>query len=477
MPADQLEPRRRSPRGRPGCSPAVRSRSRSSTRCWASICGSCRPGRAGRRRPGARGTRPRARRARRPAILTAERTALNLLTHLSGIATRDPGAGWTRSPAPARGSATPARPCPGLRALEKYAVRCGGGVNHRMSLGDAALIKDNHVAAAGSVSRGDRGGARAAIRTIAAGGRGRHPRPARRGGRRRRVDSFCWTTSRPGRHGGGGPPGTGAATARGCCWRPPAGSPWTGPPRSRPTGVDFLAVGALTHSAPALDLGLDLSREPLALAPCCSGSTCAPASATLRGVLPRAAVDIGARPRRRSAPLIDDVRRRGAAAVLDATERFDGVRPPALRVPAEVIETAAADSADPRCWTALTESIAPGQGRPRGAAAAARPSPPIAPGGTVTQRWVPVRPGRAVRARRAGAVPVQRGDERGAGAGGRACGRSPCTSPPQRDNDGWPDRNVLAACALLGVDEVYAAGGAQGDRAARARRDRHRRRA
>ena len=84
------------------------------------------------------------------AILTAERTALNLLCHLSGVAT------LTRRWADAV-DGTGARirdtrkTLPGLRRLEKYAVRCGGGVNHRMSLSDAALIKDNHVAAAGGV--------------------------------------------------------------------------------------------------------------------------------------------------------------------------------------------------------------------------------------------------------------------------------------------------------------------------------------
>ncbi len=84
-------------------------------------------------------------------MLTAERTALNLLTHLSGIAslTRT----WVDAVAGTSARIRDTRKTlPGLRALEKYAVRCGGGVNHRMSLGDAALIKDNHVAAAGSVT-------------------------------------------------------------------------------------------------------------------------------------------------------------------------------------------------------------------------------------------------------------------------------------------------------------------------------------
>ena len=107
-------------------------------------------------------------------LLTAERTALNLLTHLSGIATSTRR--WVDAVA-----ATPARirdtrkTLPGLRTLEKYAVRCGGGLNHRMSLSDAALIKDNHIAAAGSVAA-----AVAAVRALRPDlrvrGRGRHPR-------------------------------------------------------------------------------------------------------------------------------------------------------------------------------------------------------------------------------------------------------------------------------------------------------------
>ena len=178
---------------------------------------------------------------------------------------------------------------------------------------------------------------------------------------------------------------------------------------------------------------------------------------TLRDVLPRAVVDIGAAVAGVE-PLIADVRRRGAAAVLDASERFDGVRPAALRVPGAVIAASLAGvSAAVRA--ALTESIA----RARVGHAAQLPDErvtPIAPGGTVTQRWVPVRrvglyvpgglalyPSSVVM----NVVPAQV-------AGVRSIAVS---SPPQRDNDGWPDPNVLTACALLGVDEVYAAGGAQ----------------
>ena len=83
-------------------------------------------------------------------MLTAERTALNLLGHLSGVATLTRR--WVDAVAGTGARIRDTRKTmPGLRALEKYAVRCGGGVNHRMSLSDAALVKDNHVVAAGGV--------------------------------------------------------------------------------------------------------------------------------------------------------------------------------------------------------------------------------------------------------------------------------------------------------------------------------------
>lgn len=84
------------------------------------------------------------------AVLSAERVALNFLQHLSGIATatnafvRKVGSGKTRI-------CCTRKTTPGLRALEKYAVRCGGGFNHRFGLDDAILIKDNHVAVAGGI--------------------------------------------------------------------------------------------------------------------------------------------------------------------------------------------------------------------------------------------------------------------------------------------------------------------------------------
>jgi len=84
-------------------------------------------------------------------LLTAERTALNLLCHLSGVATS------TRRWADALDGTVAVvrdtrKTTPGLRALEKYAVRCGGGTNHRMGLSDMALVKDNHIAAAGGIT-------------------------------------------------------------------------------------------------------------------------------------------------------------------------------------------------------------------------------------------------------------------------------------------------------------------------------------
>ena len=93
-------------------------------------------------------------------LLTAERTALNFLCHMSGVATVT--AQWVAAVAGTSVLVRDTRKTmPGLRVLDKYAVRCGGGVNHRMGLGDAALIKDNHVLAAGGVAE-----AVAAVRSV-----------------------------------------------------------------------------------------------------------------------------------------------------------------------------------------------------------------------------------------------------------------------------------------------------------------------
>jgi nicotinate-nucleotide pyrophosphorylase (carboxylating) len=185
------------------------------------------------------------------AVLGAERTALNFLTHLSGIASA------TRNWVTAVGGTGAVirdtrKTLPGLRGLEKYAVRCGGGENHRMGLGDAALIKDNHVAAAGSVA--------AAVTAV----RERAPRLT--------VQVECDTVEQVREAVDAGADfllldnmtlddlraavdlvgdldveleatgGLTLAVAR----------------EVADTGVDYLSVGALTHSSPILDLALDL---------------------------------------------------------------------------------------------------------------------------------------------------------------------------------------------------------------------------
>ena len=183
-------------------------------------------------------------------VLTAERTALNFLCHLSGVAT------LTRRWVDAV-DGTDARirdtrkTMPGLRALEKYAVVCGGGVNHRMSLSDAALVKDNHVVAAGGVVnafervRADYPGLELEIEvdTVA---QAREVIDA--GADLVLLDNMApddmrevvaYSAGRAKLEASGG---LTLDTARAVA----------------ETGVDYLSIGALTHSAPALDIGLDL---------------------------------------------------------------------------------------------------------------------------------------------------------------------------------------------------------------------------
>lgn len=157
-------------------------------------------------------------------------------------------------------------------------------------------------------------------------------------------------------------------------------------------------------------------------------------------------------------PVLDAVRERGAEAVLEACERFDGVRPASLRVPSGVIREAA-EQLDPSVRRALEVSIE----RARRVHADQRRVDVITevvPGGSVTERWLPVaRVGLYVPGGRAvypssvvmNVVPAQE-----AGVPSLVV-----VSPPQKDFDGWPHPTVLAACALLGVEEVYAVGGAQ----------------
>jgi nicotinate-nucleotide pyrophosphorylase (carboxylating) len=183
-------------------------------------------------------------------LLTAERTALNFLCHLSGIASTT--ARWV---AALEGTAARVRDTrkttPGFRALEKYAVRCGGGVNHRTTLSDQALVKDNHVLAAGGVVP--------AYRAV----RARFPdlpvqvEVTTLDQLRELLDAGCdqvlldnmdtatmaeAVTLTAGRARLEASGGLDLARAR----------------EVAETGVDYLAVGALTHSAPVLDVAMDL---------------------------------------------------------------------------------------------------------------------------------------------------------------------------------------------------------------------------
>ncbi|WP_017557976.1 L-aspartate oxidase [Nocardiopsis baichengensis] len=183
-------------------------------------------------------------------LLTAERTALNLLTHLSGIATATRA--WTEAVAGTGARVRDSRKTlPGLRALEKYAVRCGGGENHRMALSDAALVKDNHVVAAGGVEE-----AVHAVRAAFPGvplevevDRTDQIEPALKAGAEEiLLDNF-------------GPDRLRAAVALvagRARLEASGGLTLETAAEVAATGVDYLAVGALTHSSPALDIALDL---------------------------------------------------------------------------------------------------------------------------------------------------------------------------------------------------------------------------
>jgi nicotinate-nucleotide pyrophosphorylase (carboxylating) len=186
-------------------------------------------------------------------LLTAERTLLNLVCHLSGIATAT--AAWVDAVEGTNAKIRDTRKTlPGLRALQKYAVRVGGGVNHRMGLGDAALIKDNHVAAAGSVV--------AALRAV------RSAAPdlpcevevdtleqldevLAEDVELILLDNFpVWQTQIAVQRRNANAPGVLLESSGGLSLG--SAAEYAG------TGVDFFAVGALTHSVRVLDVGLDL---------------------------------------------------------------------------------------------------------------------------------------------------------------------------------------------------------------------------
>jgi nicotinate-nucleotide pyrophosphorylase (carboxylating) len=185
-------------------------------------------------------------------LLGAERTLLNFLTHLSGIATATRA--WADALAGTGCAVRDTRKTlPGLRQLEKYAVRCGGGLNHRMGLGDAALIKDNHVAAAGGVAQ--------AIKAVRAAAPGvplevecddldQVQEALDAGAELILLDNMGLAALRA---------AVGLARGYPSVRLEASGGLRLDQARAvAETGVDFVAVGALTHSSPALDLGLDL---------------------------------------------------------------------------------------------------------------------------------------------------------------------------------------------------------------------------
>jgi nicotinate-nucleotide pyrophosphorylase (carboxylating) len=186
-------------------------------------------------------------------LLTAERTMLNLICHLSGIATTT--AAWVEAVQGTKAKVRDTRKTlPGLRLLQKYAVRVGGGVNHRLGLGDAALIKDNHVAAAGSVVEALRAVRESApdlpcevevdsleqLDAVLA----EKPELIL-------LDNFpVWQTQTAVQRRDARAPAVLLESSGGLSLENAV--TYAG------TGVDYLAVGALTHSVRALDIGLDM---------------------------------------------------------------------------------------------------------------------------------------------------------------------------------------------------------------------------
>lgn len=186
-------------------------------------------------------------------LLTAERTALNLLCHLSGVATAT--AAWV-SEVDGTGAAIrdSRKTLPGLRLLQKYAVRCGGGVNHRLGLGDAVLIKDNHVVAAGSVTaalEAARAHAPELPCEVEVDSLAQLEEALAASADEVLLDNFT-------------PEECAQAVARRDDVSPKTRLESSGGltlDRGKAyaeSGVDYLSVGGLTHSSPALDLGMDL---------------------------------------------------------------------------------------------------------------------------------------------------------------------------------------------------------------------------
>ncbi|ACC40843.1 MULTISPECIES: carboxylating nicotinate-nucleotide diphosphorylase [Mycobacterium ulcerans group] len=192
-------------------------------------------------------------RAQTRGLLTAERTMLNLVCHLSGIATAT--AAWVEAVHGTKAKIRDTRKTlPGLRALQKYAVRVGGGVNHRLGLGDAALIKDNHVAAAGSVLEALRAVRAAApdlpceveVDSLEQLDEVLPEKPELI-----LLDNFpVWQTQTAVQRRDSRAPTVLLESSGGLSLDTAA--------TYAATGVDYLAVGALTHSVRVLDIGLDM---------------------------------------------------------------------------------------------------------------------------------------------------------------------------------------------------------------------------
>jgi nicotinate-nucleotide pyrophosphorylase (carboxylating) len=183
-------------------------------------------------------------------LLTAERTALNYLCHLSGVATTTNA--WVQALSSTRAQVRDTRKTlPHFRALEKYAVRCGGGVNHRATLSDQALVKDNHVLAAGGVVE-----AYEAVKT-------RYPTlPVQvevttleqlRSLLEVGADQILLDNMSTAQMAEAVQINAGRAKLEAS-----GGLTIDRAREVAATGVDFLAVGALTHSAPVLDIAMDL---------------------------------------------------------------------------------------------------------------------------------------------------------------------------------------------------------------------------
>ncbi|MFG2719555.1 histidinol dehydrogenase [Streptomyces sp. NPDC048416] len=182
-----------------------------------------------------------------------------------------------------------------------------------------------------------------------------------------------------------------------------------------------------------------------------------PEGGALRDLLPRAEFDVEAA-LDKVRPICEDVHHRGTAALIEYAERFDGVKLERVRVPARALKEAL-EQLDPQVRAALEESVRRARIVHRAQRRADRTTQ-VVPGGSVTEKWVPVERvglyapgGRSVYPSSVimNVVPAQE-----AGVGSIAL-----ASPPQAEFDGLPHPTILAACALLGVDEVYAVGGAQ----------------